>query len=1092
MRPHHNSNNVTISTVTHKTVDLSNGETLTITSTGAIKPKTGKVGVVIPAGVTKAEVLNQGKIFGGVGKAGGANANGGTGADAVTMLANDTVYNTGLIQGGAGGTGKVGGNGGAGVYLNAGTLITAGTISGGAGGKGTSGNGTQGDAVQFGAGGATLEVLAGAQFNGLVVADASAADTLALGGANPGTLSGIGSAFLNFATVTEAQKAAWTLAGTDTLGQAALNIYGDLSITGSTSVSGTTIIQGANRNSVASLTVTGVLVNSGDLIDKITTGQHGASGYFDAFSVSGSLTNTGIIVADTYLAGGDLTNSGTMTAIEYGNAVSCIGGTVVNTGSIIGGNSGYYYFFGGSGVYLHGGVLDNSGTITGGVNTAGGDSGPGVLVSDGTVYNHGTLVGGGADIGFAFFCGNGADVLSGGRVVNYSTIVGGSVGAIGGTGATLYGGALTNLGTITGGAGDSETTPFCAGLLIKQGVVANAGTVSGGAFSSTGQGYAGDGVFIEQGALSNTGTIIGGAGAGKEVFGGSGIYMLAGVAGGVIINSGAVTGGYGVYAAGDGAVDKSGTLVNGGLITGGASPGSAGVGVYLGGTGSFSNYGTVIGGAGSTRGGAGIDLTVGTLTTYGGTILGGNGGTGTGGDGVVVVGATLYAFFGTIAGGAGGTGGVGVYLNGSTLVADNDIIGANGADAVLVGSKGGTVTLAPGAQFTGNVVGNYADADTLNFVGTAFGNGVITGFGKSFEGFATVNFEAGSSRFMEGTNAFNAGANVSLDGLLELSGTLTDSANITGTGELFIQDSATLTLNGSEIGVSSLYIQSFTNSATVSGFGTITSPTDINHYGGIITASGGVLDLAGTVYGSYGPAVFQANSGSTLAITGGGTIIGTVAGPGSVDISTALTIDGATTLSATTIIDTASLTLGASAAVTNTSTGFSFIASSGSTISLSGSAGDIVTNTGTLTAAGAGTESITTSFTNQGLVKIETGTLSVGSDIAGTGTLQIATGATLALLDGAATGQLVDFAAGTGALDLTNPLTFLGSIEGFASKDVIDLVNTAATSLTYSNQVLTVDNGATAVAKLTFVGSYKQSDFAIGSDGHGGTNITFV
>jgi len=117
----------------------------------------------------------------------------------------------------------------------------------------------------------------------------------------------------------------------------------------------------------------------------------------------------------------------------------------------------------------------------------------------------------------------------------------------------------------------------------------------------------------------------------------------------------------------------------------------------------------------------------------------------------------------------------------------------------------------------------------------------------------------------------------------------------------------------------------------------------------------------------------------------------------------------------------------------------------------------------------------------------------IGSDASGTGALRIGAASTLWLQAGSAAGQTVSFLSFAGeTLDLSAPSAFLGHISGFAGTDKIDLVSSAATTLTYSGGTLTVLNGTTKVASLAFNGSYTLADFHLGSDGHNGSLITFV
>jgi hypothetical protein len=209
------------------------------------------------------------------------------------------------------------------------------------------------------------------------------------------------------------------------------------------------------------------------------------------------------------------------------------------------------------------------------------------------------------------------------------------------------------------------------------------------------------------------------------------------------------------------------------------------------------------------------------------------------------------------------------------------------------------------------------------------------------------------------------------------------------------------------------------------------------------------------------------------------------------------------------VTDTANLTL-KSVAITNAAPDvFSLTASAGATVTLASSGtGSSFTNAGSLAVAGAGTADVSAPFINAGLVSASAGTLSfigtvsntgtidaasalvtIKTDVSGTGTLDVGATGTLSLLAGAGSGQVVDFLAGTGLLDLTQPLDFAGTISGFGSSDKIDLLNTLETTYTYANHILTVKDGSATVAHLDFAGS--SNSFSLTGDTHGGTLITF-
>jgi hypothetical protein len=83
---------------------------------------------------------------------------------------------------------------------------------------------------------------------------------------------------------------------------------------------------------------------------------------------------------------------------------------------------------------------------------------------------------------------------------------------------------------------------------------------------------------------------------------------------------------------------------------------------------------------------------------------------------------------------------------------------------------------------------------------------------------------------------------------------------------------------------------------------------------------------------------------------------------------------------------------------------------------------------------------------------------------------------------------------GAGAtLALKKPTSVAATINGYAVGDTIDLLKIAATgaSVNASDQLVIV-NGATTVATLQLSGTYTGATFTIGSDGHGGTDVTLL
>jgi len=84
---------------------------------------------------------------------------------------------------------------------------------------------------------------------------------------------------------------------------------------------------------------------------------------------------------------------------------------------------------------------------------------------------------------------------------------------------------------------------------------------------------------------------------------------------------------------------------------------------------------------------------------------------------------------------------------------------------------------------------------------------------------------------------------------------------------------------------------------------------------------------------------------------------------------------------------------------------------------------------------------------------------------------------------------VVDFLSTSGALDLTNPLDFTGTIKGFGSSDQVFLENTTFTSFGYSNNILTIKDGTSTVASLNITET--SNHFSLTNETHG-VLITFT
>jgi hypothetical protein len=90
----------------------------------------------------------------------------------------------------------------------------------------------------------------------------------------------------------------------------------------------------------------------------------------------------------------------------------------------------------------------------------------------------------------------------------------------------------------------------------------------------------------------------------------------------------------------------------------------------------------------------------------------------------------------------------------------------------------------------------------------------------------------------------------------------------------------------------------------------------------------------------------------------------------------------------------------------------------------------------------------------------------------------------VAALGAAGTGA-ISFGTGSAILAVAPGVTLANTIDGFQAGDQIVLAGRAATAATWTNGVLTVENGSTAVASLHLVGDYATQAFAVAGNGKG-------
>ncbi len=511
-------------------------------------------------------------------------------------------------------------------------------------------------------------------------------------------------------------------------------------------------------------------ITQAGLVDPGASGFYGATGVV-ATIAAGAILNQGTIAG---ALGATVSASGH----SGGTGVDLVGGSLTNTGNILGGLGGYNpdaftsIASGGFGIVVASGSVTNDGTILGGdggnatLSNAGGVGGSGAVLSSSSLTNYG-LIGGGSAVGYNTPSGPGP----------------------GGVGVDATGSSLTNGGTITGGNG------------------AYGGHDRGGA--------GGAGVSLVAGStLTNTGMIFGGSGGGADVA----VYALPGAAGiGVyaasssLTNDGTITGGAGVYITG-------GDLTNNGAIYNGVNAANS----FLINSGAIDGFSSSY-----SNGGAGVNLTAGSILINKGAIAGGHGGLNTqgglfygdGGAGVVVTGGALTND-GTIAGGLGYAidgfaDGYGVDLSGGVVtnngyITGHDGAGVNARNGVLFnngtitgtyfGVTASNVTLTNNGTIDGQVAffggtNRLIDDPRAVFIGGAYGSsltsalsdtlelasgastGTIAGIGTSFADFAAITVDRHATWVVNGavtgsgTFSLGAGSDLVVNGSVNSSGT---------------------------------------------------------------------------------------------------------------------------------------------------------------------------------------------------------------------------------------------------------------------------------------------------------------------------------
>lgn len=949
------------------------------------------------------------------------------------------------------------------------------------------------------AGGGVNSVNAALTNSGLVSA-ASGQLSLIAAVTNTGTLLATSTGTLDLSSATLSNLAGTTLTG----GTYAADAFSTLQLSNGATVttdSATIILSGKNATIQSlSSSATGqssldsqlaVISASGSLA--LRNGRNfNATANGGSFTTAGNLSLDGVNFAASKLtvsATGTVSGNGTISAVvadsgaiiaasSANGSVLLLNKSVTGTG-VLGANTGA--------------VLDLSagGTLSEAITGAGTlqlDGATAFTLAGGTIATAATVIDAGA-------------ALAGAGLISGATSDNGTLAANGGT--LLLNGALTGTGSLQAGTGAVLAVGAggnFAGSVSGAGTLAISGTmplVVSSAAASLGIASVslGSGAVLDLTGGGAIGTAISGAGSLQL----DGTYTLAGgtiAAAATLVDTAAALSGFGTLSGktlDQGSITATGGVLalSGGVSGTGALIAASGATLDLGGGGTLTE---AISGAGT------LQLDAGTYTLGAGLAVA---------DVAIDAGAVL-AGNGTIS--------VAVVDNGKlaatsgTLVVQSTLAGtgvlAAGTGAVLQLATPTTLTEAVGGTGTLDLHG----AGTFTLGGTLFNiTNLVVEKGVVLSGADTITSAISDSGIIAanggklvlkgaitGTGSLQAGTGAVLD--LTAGGTFAQA--ITGTGTLEL--GGNYTRGASALSVSNIAIDT---GASLTAGGALSSKIVAS---GTLAVAGSALKLTGALSGKGG--ALNVGTGAQLELSGGGTFAGALSGAGTVLIDKALGLAAGASLSVANLTDTASLTLGASTSLTNlAANSVTFAAASGATVKVTGAAGDSITNAGNLVENGAGVVDLSVAVINSGSISASSGTLaflgaatnngtitanggvmSFAKALGGTGTVNIGAAGTLSLLAGSGSGQMLDFQATTGLLDLSHASTFKGVITGFGGSDKVDLIGTVANTLSYAGNVLTVSEGAKTLASLHLTGSYTTANFALSSDGHGGTVISFV
>jgi hypothetical protein len=467
------------------------------------------------------------------------------------------------------------------------------------------------------------------------------------------------------------------------------------------------------------------------------------------------------------------------------------------------------------------------------------------------------------------------------------------------------------------------------------------------------------------------------------------------------------------------------------------------------------------------------------------------------------------------------TGAEGIYFDGGTISNAGSIAGTAGtAIDILHNTATSTVILQSGGKISGAIAG-FETGDTIDLAnitatGDVFGNGVLTltnagavaatialggvfnsaafTLGKASGGGTDISIapaETFSGHYKSGlvlsslfTSIASNASFTSLDAPYGRPWTVVNAGTINATydGVFIVSGQFTNASTGTVIGATGIYNEPLANAAvSISNAGTIIGSGNAGT-GVSLAGAAALTNLAsGTITGSQGGVSLSASTLANAGLIQGRD--GLVLTGGAASNSGHITGAGGPAMS--TYQDTGLLLYRGGA--TNAATGI--IAGP---IGARVDGGNLV-NAGIIEGLPGGVHG-TISVASEGLV-IEGGGVTnaahavisgnIGAILEG-GALTDA-GTIVSTLGGA--GIAVTFAATGSTLVLDTGNVITGAIAGFQSGDIIDFAATTITADSFANHILTLQDGAATVEKLTLAGTFQQSQFTLVSQGTLGTEL---